>query len=54
MIALAAAEGVIDASGIAPRIEALLPSGVRARQLSGPHPAAGHDARARPTAVPPT
>jgi len=34
MIPLAVAEGVIDASGIAPRVEALLPSGVRARQLS--------------------
>ena len=34
MIALAALEGVIDASGIAPRIEALLPAGARARQLS--------------------
>jgi hypothetical protein len=34
MIPLAALEGVIDASGIAPRIEAMLPAGVRARQLS--------------------
>jgi hypothetical protein len=34
MIALAGLEGVIDASGAAPRIEALLPSGARARQLS--------------------
>jgi len=33
MIPLAAWEAVIDASGIAPRIEALLPSGVRPRQL---------------------
>jgi hypothetical protein len=28
-------EGIIDASGSAPRIEALLPAGVRHRQLSG-------------------
>jgi hypothetical protein len=34
MIALAASEEVIDASGTAPRIEALLPSGARPRQLS--------------------
>jgi hypothetical protein len=34
MIALAASEEVIDASGVAPRIEAVLPSGVRARQLA--------------------
>jgi hypothetical protein len=34
MIALPALEGVIDASGIAPRIEAMLPDGARARQLS--------------------
>ena len=34
MIPLPALEGVIDASGIAPRAEALLPSGARARQLS--------------------
>jgi hypothetical protein len=34
MIALAAFEAVIDASGVAPRIEAMLPIGVRARQLS--------------------
>jgi hypothetical protein len=33
MIALAVLEGIIDASGAAPRIEALLPAGVRARQL---------------------
>ncbi len=33
MITLAALEGVIDASGVAPRIEAMLPIGVRARQL---------------------
>ncbi len=33
MIALAAFEGIIDASGVAPRIEALLPAGVRPRQL---------------------
>jgi hypothetical protein len=33
MIMLAVLEGVIDASGIAPRIEAMLPTGVRARQL---------------------
>jgi len=34
MIALAAAEGALDASGIAPRAEALLPSGARKRQLA--------------------
>jgi hypothetical protein len=34
MIALAALEQVIDASGAAPRIEAMLPAGVRSRQLS--------------------
>jgi hypothetical protein len=34
MIPLAALEKVIDASGAAPRIEALLPAGVRQRQLS--------------------
>jgi hypothetical protein len=33
MIALAVFEAVIDASGAAPRIEAMLPAGVRARQL---------------------
>jgi hypothetical protein len=34
MIALPAAEGVLDASGIALRAEALLPSGARTRQLA--------------------
>jgi hypothetical protein len=34
MTALAAFEAVIDASGVAPRIEAMLPLGVRPRQLS--------------------
>jgi hypothetical protein len=34
MIPLAAFEAVIDASGVAPRIEALLPTGVRRRQLT--------------------
>ena len=33
MIPLPVLEGVIDASGVAPRIEAMLPTGVRARQL---------------------
>ena len=33
MIPLAAFEEIIDASGIAARIEAMLPIGVRARQL---------------------
>jgi hypothetical protein len=33
MIPLPAFEEIIDASGVAPRIEALLPTGVRARQL---------------------
>ena len=43
-IPLAALEDIIDASGIAPRIEALLPTGVRHRQLQGPHPAGRDDA----------
>jgi len=34
VITLPAAEGVLDASGIAPRAEALLPSGARRRQLT--------------------
>src|SRR5690349_12304993 len=34
MIALAALEEVIDVSGAAPRIEAVLPAGARPRQLS--------------------
>ena len=34
MIALPAAEVVLDASGVAPRIEAVLPSGARRRQLT--------------------
>jgi hypothetical protein len=34
MIALPVLEGVLDACGIAPRIEALLPSGARRRQLT--------------------
>ena len=34
MTPLAVFEAVIDASGAAPRIEALLPAGVRRRQLS--------------------
>ena len=34
MIPLPVLEGVVDASGAAPGIEALLPSGVRMRQLS--------------------
>ena len=34
MTPLAAFEEIIDASGVAPRIEALLPIGVRARQLT--------------------
>jgi hypothetical protein len=34
MIALAVFEDIIDGSGVAPRIEVLLPIGVRARQLS--------------------
>src|SRR6516165_384952 len=33
MIALAAFEEIIDASGVAARIEAILPAGVRPRQL---------------------
>ena len=34
MIPLAAFEDIIDASGVAPRIEAMLPLGVRRRQLT--------------------
>ena len=34
MIPLAAFEEIIDASGVAPRIEAMLPIGVRPRQLN--------------------
>ena len=34
MIPLPALEEIVDRSGIAPRIEALLPIGVRRRQLS--------------------
>jgi hypothetical protein len=34
MIPLAVFEAVIDASAVAPRIEALLPAGVRRRQLT--------------------
>jgi hypothetical protein len=34
MTALEASEEVIDASGVAPRIEAMLPAGVRSRQLA--------------------
>jgi hypothetical protein len=34
MIPLAVVEEIIDASGVAPRVEAMLPAGVRARQLS--------------------
>ena len=34
MIPLAASEAVIDASGVAARIEAMLPSGARVRQLA--------------------
>jgi hypothetical protein len=34
MISLAVLEQVIDISGVAPRVEAMLPAGVRARQLS--------------------
>jgi hypothetical protein len=41
MIALAAFEEIIDISGVAPRIEAMLPAGVRPRQLSARTPLAG-------------
>src|ERR1700751_3315001 len=34
MITLAVLEGVIDASGVSPRIEAMLPAGTRRRQLT--------------------
>jgi hypothetical protein len=53
MIALAAFETVIDDSGVAPRIEAILPLGVRARQLSVRTLLAGM-CLTRPTAGPPT
>ena len=33
MISLAVCEEIIDASGVAPQVEAMLPTGVRARQL---------------------
>ena len=46
MIPLAAFEEIIDASGVAPRIEAMLPIGVRPRQLTRPHPA-GRDVLAQ-------
>ena len=42
MIPLAAFEEIIDASGAAPRIEAMLPIGVRARQLKVRTLLAGH------------
>ena len=42
MIPLAAFEEIIDASGVAPRIEAMLPVGVRAPAAEGPHPAGRH------------
>ena len=42
MIALAAFEAVIDASGVAPRIEAMLPVGARPRQLKVATLLAGH------------
>ena len=42
MIPLAAFEAVIDGSGVAPRIEVMLPIGVRPRQLKRPHPAGRH------------
>ena len=54
MIPLAAFEEVIDASGVAPRIEAMLPIGVRARQLTRPHPAGRACAWPRPITGPPT
>jgi hypothetical protein len=41
MIPLAASGEIIDASGVAPRIEAVLPIGVRARQLTVRTPLAG-------------
>ena len=54
MIPLAAFEEVIDASGVAPRIEAMLPAGARRPAAERPHPAGRHDAWPRPTAGPPT
>ena len=41
MIPLPVLEEIIDRSGVAPRLELLLPIGVRAA-AAGPHPAAGH------------
>ena len=51
MIAL---EEIIDASGIAPRIEARMPIGVRPRQLSVRTLLAGMCLTPRPTGGPPT
>ena len=42
MIALAAFEEIIDASGVAPRIEAMLPDRGARPAAEGPHPAGGH------------
>jgi hypothetical protein len=41
MIPLAASEAVIDASGVAPRIEAMLPAGTRRPAADGAHLLAG-------------
>ena len=53
MIPLAAFEEIIDASGVAARIEAMLPAGVRPRQLRVRTLLAGC-AWPRPTTGPPT
>ena len=54
MIPLPVLEEIIDRSGIAPRIELLLPIGVRARQLLVRTLLVGHADRAgRPPARPP-
>ena len=46
-IPLTALEDIIDASGTGPAIEALLPAGVRHRQLTARTLLAGHDAHPR-------
>ena len=53
-IPLARLEEIIDASGVAPRIEALLPIGVRAPAAARPHPAGRDAARPRPISGPRT
>ena len=54
MIALAVFEEIIDASGVAPRIEAVLPIGVRPRQLPARTLLAGMASSVRPAPTPVT